>query len=373
MSEYQYVHFLAIDRPLDDKQLTFMRKQSSRAEVTRWEFTNEYHFGDFRGNAEEMLRRGYDVHLHYANFGLRKLMIRLPAGLPCDRKTFEAFQIKYGIRWIADKQGKGGILEIQPECDADSYSEEWYDAGHLLPEMAPLRELLAGGDLRPLYIAWLACCHDEEASEPPVPAGLDKLSAALDALAGFYEVSPHLLAAAARLSPALPPATDAGKVLERWIDRQSPDDLRQLVRRFLSDDAAVSRAKTMAHIRDEMEAAPWPSAKPARTLAQLKEMAEEIAGQHKRHEQETREAARRKRLANMAADPEKTIAHVEALVKQRSVADYQAAAEELSELREALGPVKGPKRATAAAEKLRRENPRRSGLVGALRKRGLLG
>ena len=82
MSEYQYVEFRAIDRPLDDKALAFMQRQSTRAEITRWSFTNEYHFGDFHGNAIEMLRRGYDLHLHYANFGIRKLMFRLPRGLP---------------------------------------------------------------------------------------------------------------------------------------------------------------------------------------------------------------------------------------------------------------------------------------------------
>lgn len=53
MSEYQFVHFLAIDRPLNDEQLDFMQRQSSRAEITRWSFTNEYHYGDFHGNARE--------------------------------------------------------------------------------------------------------------------------------------------------------------------------------------------------------------------------------------------------------------------------------------------------------------------------------
>jgi hypothetical protein len=58
MSEYQFIHFLAVDRSLNDEQLKYMRRQSSRAEITPREFTNEYHFGDFRGNAMEMLRRG---------------------------------------------------------------------------------------------------------------------------------------------------------------------------------------------------------------------------------------------------------------------------------------------------------------------------
>src|SRR5258705_2800232 len=103
-----------------------------------------------------MLRRGYDVHLHYANYGIRKLVFRLPAGLPCDRQTWDAFQPEYGIDWHLDKQGRGGILEIRPEADAESFCEDVFEVDSLLAEIAPVREMLMAGDLRPLYLAWLA-------------------------------------------------------------------------------------------------------------------------------------------------------------------------------------------------------------------------
>ena len=45
MSEYQYVAFRAIDAPVSEKNLKFMRQQSSRAEITPLSFENEYHFG----------------------------------------------------------------------------------------------------------------------------------------------------------------------------------------------------------------------------------------------------------------------------------------------------------------------------------------
>ncbi|TWU18857.1 hypothetical protein [Allorhodopirellula heiligendammensis] len=57
MSDYQYIYFSAVDEPLDDKQLEYMRHQSTRAEATRWQSTNEYHYGDFHGNSLEMMRR----------------------------------------------------------------------------------------------------------------------------------------------------------------------------------------------------------------------------------------------------------------------------------------------------------------------------
>lgn len=373
MSEYQYIHFLAIDRPLGDEQLEFMRRQSTRAEITRWEFTNEYHFGDFHGDAREMLRRGYDVHLHYANFGIRKLAIRLPVGLPWHRRTFDAFRVAGSLEWRADKKGPGGILEINPQADAGTYDEDMFDVGEFLPEIAPVREQLIGGDLRALYLAWLVCPDEDDAMEPPLPAGLDKLTPALRAIATFYEVSDDLIAAAAQRSPPSPKSTDAGKMLEDWIARRTQNDLQELVRRLLGVDAVGARAETLSRIRDETGAATWPLAEPTRTLAQLRELAGGVRQQRLKQEEAAREKKRRKHLAAIAADPAKAIKKAEELVKERSIDSYQQAADQLADLREALGPDLGPKRARTVAEGLRRKNPTLRNLIAALRKRGLLG
>ena len=127
MSEFQYVYFAAVDRPLDDGQLEFMRRQSTRAEVSRWEFSNEYHFGDFHGQADEMLRRGYDVHLHYANFGIRRLMFRLPSGLPWSPKVFDAYHVEYAIDFKRDNEGQAGTLCFSPEADGGTYDEDFFE------------------------------------------------------------------------------------------------------------------------------------------------------------------------------------------------------------------------------------------------------
>ena len=91
MSEYQYVAFRAVDRPLTDAELKFANSQSTRAEISRWSFQNEYHYGDFHGDVNGLLRRGYDVHLHYANFGVRTVAFRLPAGLPFPKPLWSQY------------------------------------------------------------------------------------------------------------------------------------------------------------------------------------------------------------------------------------------------------------------------------------------
>lgn len=78
MSEYQYYEFLAIDRPLDEQQQTAVRTLSSRARITATSFTNEYHWGDFRGDPRAMMERYYDAHLYLANWGTHQVMLRLP-------------------------------------------------------------------------------------------------------------------------------------------------------------------------------------------------------------------------------------------------------------------------------------------------------
>jgi hypothetical protein len=78
VSEYQYYEFLALDRPLSTAEQAEVRQLSTRARITATSFTNEYHWGDFRGSPDELMRRYYDAHLYFANWGTHRVMFRLP-------------------------------------------------------------------------------------------------------------------------------------------------------------------------------------------------------------------------------------------------------------------------------------------------------
>jgi hypothetical protein len=80
MSEYQYYEFLAIARPLDRAAQDALRSISSRARITATSFTNHYEWGDFKGDPRKLMERWFDLHLYLANWGTRRLMIRLPKG-----------------------------------------------------------------------------------------------------------------------------------------------------------------------------------------------------------------------------------------------------------------------------------------------------
>lgn len=223
MSEYQFVAFRAVDAPVSGDDLEFMREQSSRAEITPHEFTNEYHYGDFHGDAEEMLRRGYDVHLHYANFGIRKIMIRLPGGLP-DPEAASHYLDGESLAFTPDDAGPGGILRVDPYFES-GVLEDYWDHWELIDHLKTLRQEILDGDLRPLYIAALAVGidhnHDpEESLEPPLPAGMNELTGAQRALAEFYAIDEAILSVVSAESLPRPKRTDRQQACADWIRRQ---------------------------------------------------------------------------------------------------------------------------------------------------------
>lgn len=358
MSEYQYIHFAAVDKPLNDRQLAYMEDQSTRAEVTRWSFQNEYHYGDFRGNALEMMRHGYDVHLHYANFGIRRLMFRLPFGLPMQQNQFNAYAREYCFEWTKDKRGKGGVLSIQPDADAGTYDEGYFEFDRLTEQLPRIREALMAGDIRMLYLGWLAVNSDDEDLEPPLPAGLNSLSPELAEFADFYQLDLDLLAAASTQSSDAPGRLDDGKRgVDVWLNQQSRADLQKLMRRVLEGDAIAVRAESLAAIRNASGIETWPTTEGTRTLAEIQEHASAIANQRKKRETAAEQRKLKKRLSKLQEDPSAAISEADKLVQERSTTSYREAAKLLSELRNAIGGEKGERFANEAAKRIVRKHP----------------
>jgi hypothetical protein len=63
MSEYQYYEFLALDRPLTAEEIAALRALSTRAHITPVSFTNEYQWGNFKGNPDDLMRQFFDYTL----------------------------------------------------------------------------------------------------------------------------------------------------------------------------------------------------------------------------------------------------------------------------------------------------------------------
>ncbi|HEX4143408.1 MAG TPA: hypothetical protein VHY91_07645 [Pirellulales bacterium] len=376
MSEHQYVAFRAVDSPVSAKNLEYMRRQSSRAEITPWSFENEYHHGDFRGDAVEMLRRGYDIHFHYANFGIRKLFIRIPHGLP-DPGAAKPYFAGDTLEFLKDKQGPGGILAIEPFHEPGGLDDLWELDG-IIDRLVPLRAEILDGDLRPLYLAHLAVACDEnhdpdETREAPVPAGLNALSDAQQGLIELYELSEHLIAAAAQQSPPMPKKMiDTAAEFAEWIRGQQQAMKDKWLASLVADPSSAVRAEIVATFRKGRGGLSWPTVALSRTIAQLRISEAKIAEEAKQKAAAKAASQRAKKLAAMAADPNPTLRETEQLVTERTTDAYRKIAKVLADLREALSATHQSMLAEKQAQKLRAANPTLRMLVSELRRQGFL-
>ena len=378
MSEYQYVSFRAVDKPVKGKDLEYMRKQSTRAEVTPWSFSNEYHYGDFHGNTLEMMRRGYDLHLHYANFGTRTLMIRLPEGFP-DAKAAQEYLGEEGLRYIEDKTGPGGILCVEPYYEVDSIEELWdTDFEELIEELMPLRDELMSGDLRSLYLLHLVVCRDsnhdpEETQEGPVPAGLGRLGNHHVALAEYYDLRDELLEVAVVGAPAQAAARKTDPQVEQmhWLEAQPSAVKDKWLADLMSDSDTAVRAELLREFKKTRPVVATQSVRLNRTMSALNAASEDRAKLNNKKAAESEARARTKRLANMAADPEKVLKKTEQLISKRNSEAYAEVAELLADLRDSLAGTDQAHLAEQQVQRLRSDNPNLRGFISELRRHGL--
>ncbi len=233
MSEYQYYEFLAIDRPLSAEDLAYVRTLSSRVQPTPTHAVFTYSFGDFRGDPLQLLAKHYDAMLYLANWGSKQLAFRFPK-TAIDQQALQPYY--HGVEEIElTTVGQHVILNI-------AFQEEgmdWIEGEGQPASLAPLRDDIMRGDLRALYLAWLASAargtgadleRDDEEEwddaeerdeingdsliEPAVPPGLGQLTGPLRAFVEFFDVDQDLVGAAAAASP---PLKATNEPIERWV------------------------------------------------------------------------------------------------------------------------------------------------------------
>ncbi len=117
-----------------------------------------------------------------------------------------------------------------------------------MSSLAPIRDELMRGDLRALYLGWLASFavrgwDDGEAPddvrEPPVPAGLAKLSAPLKSLGKYLRVDADLLKAVAAGSTGEPAAAPTRAEMVRWVKSLPTAEKDDYLIRFLAEDEDI--------------------------------------------------------------------------------------------------------------------------------------
>ena len=294
MSEYQYYEFVAIDEPLTPKQMAELRSRSSRASITPTSFVNDYQWGDLKGDPVDWMRRYFDAHVYVANWCTCFLYLRVPRGA-FDAETLRVFETE--SVFSVDRTKTHWLLEwaLNESDNYDRFAEE--DGRGWMGRLTPLRDELLRGDMRSLYLGWLAGVSagevDDGTTEPPPPPGLSRLSAAQHSLAEFLEVDQDLLSAAGLSDQqAVKPDSKSDAKLDAWIAELPAAEKAAMLKLLLTGQAQQSeRRLKLRYLAWQREQRPMGEAEPPRrTVAELQKLAASAAETRK-----TKEAAQRKK------------------------------------------------------------------------------
>jgi hypothetical protein len=341
MSEYQYYEFAAIDGPISDEGLRYARSCSSRANVSRVRWQNTYSFGDFHGSVDTLLKY-YDAHFYIANWGTVRLGLAFPKG------AIAPGAIQPYLRGGKRYEDTLTVKEIGNRCIVcwERNEEEgwgWTEGEGLIDQLIGVREELMRGDYRALFLGWLADFDPDEWRDPgdsavvmpPIPAGLDQLSPALEALIKHFPLDRDALAVAAGLSQA---STPDRIPMTAVLERLSVSETRALLARVAEGGGSGVMA--------ELNRLTYPRAQIplGRTMRCTDFAAKAIETRERRQMEEAGAAAakrqreadlRQQHLASVIQRADKIWVGLDPLMDQKIASAYDQAAAQLQELRDA--------------------------------------
>ncbi len=341
MSEYQRYEFMTCDRPLTRAQLEAVNGLSSHIEATSTHAVVEYDWGDFKHDPIAVLHEFFDGFLYWANWGAPRLALRFPHGiLPADLLTGYDLDDFVTFSRYTDHD----ILDIHfAELEAP---DEWvdYDLGSLIA----LRDELMEGDLRALYIAWLAAqrmrmgdddeddAEDADAEEyeidvPRVPLGFGTLTSAQQALADLLQVPRELLIAAAQHSRAATESPDDD--VATWVKMLPLDRGTEYLVRLAHNEPGLARRLVTELLDLRKNRSPVTPAGERVTYSFLLAESVAIKDQMEREKREQERLARQRHIQDLHDHSNDYWRQVDAAVARGSGPGYDEAVQLLVELR----------------------------------------
>ncbi|MFO7860602.1 MAG: hypothetical protein R6U41_05195 [Desulfosalsimonas sp.] len=380
MSEYQYYEFLAMDRPLTKEEMDELRALSTRATITPFSFTNEYNWGDFKGEPEKLMKRYFDAHIYVANWMTAIFMVRLPVEALA-QETAKAVAAPYLLDIKATKTHWIIIWSLEESENYDRFGME--DGRGWMARLAPVRDELLRGDLRSLYIGWLAAVAgemmDDDEMEPLCVSGLGNLTAAQQALAEFLEVDPDLLAGAGMGRPAAQEMEVSQREMDKWIDALPREEVNSILKQLLEgkgQQAERSIRNRFASWRRGLQTGDTGASRlTVGDLRQNAEKARQIRLEKQKQDRKQREVKHREKrkayLENLSSDFPKAWASVKEPVERGSGRGYDEACRILVDIAEAYDLFATKKQFQQELKKFMAGHLRRKALIQRLVKAGI--
>jgi hypothetical protein len=341
MSEYQRYEFMTIDRPLTRVQLDAVNALSSHIEASSTHALIVYHYGDFKHDPIDVLHKYFDAFLYWANWGSPQMAFRFPHGiLPVD--LIDGYDLDDFVTFTRYRDFD--ILDIEfGEMEAP---DEWID--YELGSLIALRDELMEGDLRALYIVWLAGQQmiegyneeeddeeeDYEISVPPVPPVFGTLTAAQQVLAELLRVPHELLVATAQHSKAVVSST--GDDFTGWVNLLPPDRQNDYLVRLAYNEPGLSRllVRELRELGQDMTRVTPPTGEHV-TYSRLLAESKAIRARLEREKREQEQLARQRHLQDIHDHQDDYWHQVDLAVTRGTGPGYDEAVRVLIELREA--------------------------------------
>jgi len=247
-----------------------------------------------------------------------------------------------------------------------------------------LREELAGGDYRSLYIGWLLGVQRGEVAddqiEPPVPANLSALSTTQARLVEFLRVDRDLLDAAAEGNPSVQPTQETHEVWAAWVkslpNSEKDDALMQLL------DGEPARIAMELRARFSGSRRPSHTLPSRRTAAELlataeilgkkrKEQSALMAESEMKRQQELAAQARRRHLDSLAGSESEIWTKIDRLIAIRQSRSYDEAVQHLKDLRDLAARRTSQPDFRSRVGAIRSAHPAKRGLLDRLKREGL--
>jgi hypothetical protein len=342
MSEYQYYEWQIVDRLLTQDEQEAVNSLSSHIEVSPHGAVVTYDWGDFKHDPDQVLLEFFDAFFYLANWGTMRLMFRFPKGM-LDEMELEPYLTGEGVSFVTVGEYQVLDIDFNPE-DGSSMAAEYPE----LSDFIPLRADLLRGDYRLLYLAWLRemtlynepgddlediSDSPQDEIEPPVPAGLKKLSPALDNFVRAFSIDPFLVAAAAENSPDLKPSVAV--YYREWITRLSREECNGFLTRLAAGDPVVgmSLRKRLDEFRPQDETHPLAS---KRTLTELLQRASQLKKAEKKRQDDEIRRQHIVEMKNLAKREPQVWQEVELLLDtgSKSASTYDQATLRLDKLKQ---------------------------------------
>lgn len=378
MSEYEYYEFQAIDRPLSQNDIAELRRYSTRARITPTSFVNDYSWGRFKGDENAWMEKYFDAFLYLSNWGSRVFKLRLPLRL-IDVQLAREYVVADDEFTFWEKDGSV-ILSFHV---GDDDGPGWVEGERQLGELISIRDELARGDLRALYLAWLSSVQfagDDDSLEPPVPSGLADLSASLESFAEFLNLDENLIEVAARASAPLKESELGPAGIRAFVAELPVAEKDEILARMLIENDRAPFQELLSRMR-ERDRSPELNPSRRRCVSELLQAAEDLSPERSRtalnkaareREERARQAAmaREKYLDGLVGKESTLWQKIQALIGTKAPKNYDEAVGLLRDLRD-LDMRNGAGEFAARIEKLREDHMRKVSLIRRLGQAGL--